>query len=99
MEQKSKPVPIKIPLSGRKQSQNQTKLSIKLADFVTECEQLYEIKIVHGDTIKMKHVKKLRKKLYAFKQSWYWETKNSTSKEYFHCMSGEISGINAVLNS
>lgn len=49
-------------------TKNQAKLFIKLADFVAECEQLYEIKIVHGDTIKMKHVKKLRKKLYALKQ-------------------------------
>ncbi len=49
-------------------TKNQAKLLIKLANFVAECEQLYEIKIVHGDTIKMKHVKKLRKKLYALKQ-------------------------------
>ncbi len=49
-------------------TKNQTKLLIKLADFVAECEQLYEIKVVHKDNIKMKHVKKLRKKLYALKQ-------------------------------
>ena len=48
-------------------TKNQTKLLIKLADFVAECEQLYDLKIVFGDTIKMKHVKKLRKKLYALK--------------------------------
>ena len=50
-------------------TKNQTKLLIKLADFVAQCEQLYDLKIVYGDTIKMKHVKKLRKKLYALKQS------------------------------
>ena len=50
-------------------TKNQTKLLIKLADFVAECEQLYDLKIVYGDTVKMKHVKKLRKKLYALKQS------------------------------
>ena len=50
-------------------TKNQTKLLIKLADFVAECEQLYGLKIVYGDTVKMKHVKKLRKKLYALKQS------------------------------
>ena len=50
-------------------TKNQAKLLIKLADFVAECEQLYDLKIVHGNTIKMKHVKKLRKKLYALKQS------------------------------
>ena len=48
---------------------NQTKLLIKLADFVAECEQLYGLKIVYGNTIKMKHAKKLRKKLYVLKQS------------------------------
>ena len=36
---------------------------------MAECEQLYDLKIVYGNTIKMKHVKKLRKKLYALKQS------------------------------
>ncbi len=50
-------------------TKNQTKLLIKLADFVAECEQLYDLKIVYGDTVKMKHVKKLRKKLYALRQS------------------------------
>ena len=50
-------------------TRNQEKLLIKLADLVAECEQLYDIKIVHGSTIKMKHVRKLRKKLYALKES------------------------------
>lgn len=50
-------------------TKNQSKLLVKLADFVAECEQLYDLKIVYGDTVKMKHVKKLRKKLYALKQS------------------------------
>ena len=50
-------------------TKNQAKLLIKLADFVAACEQLYDIKIVYGNTIKMKHVKKLRKRLYALKQS------------------------------
>ncbi len=50
-------------------TKNQAKLLIELADFVAECEQLYDLKIVYGDTIKMKCVKKLRKKLYALKQS------------------------------
>ena len=47
---------------------NQEKLLIKLADFVAECEQLYDLRIVHGNTIKIIHVKKLRKKLYDLKQ-------------------------------
>lgn len=50
-------------------TKNQAKLLIKLADFTAECERLYDLKIVYGDTIKMKHVKKLRKKLYALRQS------------------------------
>ena len=50
-------------------TKNQAKLLLKLADFVAECEQLYELKIVYRDTVKIKHVKKLRRKLYALKQS------------------------------
>lgn len=50
-------------------TKNQAKLLQKLADFVADCEQLYDIKIVYGNTIKIKHVKKLRKKLYALKET------------------------------
>ena len=49
-------------------TKNQAKLLVKIADLIAECEQNYDLKIVHGDTVKMKHVKKLRKKLYALKQ-------------------------------
>ena len=49
-------------------TKNQAKLLIKIADLIAECEQLYGIRIVHGDIVKMKHVKRLRKKLYALKQ-------------------------------
>ena len=49
-------------------TKNQKKLLIKIADSIAECEQLYGIRIVYGDTVKMKHVKRLRKKLYALKQ-------------------------------
>ena len=49
-------------------TKNQAKLLIKLADFVAECEKLYDIKVVYRDCVKMKHVKKLRKKLYELKQ-------------------------------
>lgn len=49
-------------------TKNQAKLLIKIADLIAECEQLYGLKIVYGDTVKMKHVKRLRKKLYALKQ-------------------------------
>ena len=50
-------------------TKNQTKLLIKLAGFVAQCKQLYGLKIVYGDTVKIKHLKKLRKKLYVLKQS------------------------------
>ena len=49
-------------------TKNQEKLLIKIADLIAECEQLYGIQIVHGDIVKMKHIKRLRKKLYALKQ-------------------------------
>ena len=49
-------------------TKNQAKLLIKIADLIAECEQLYGIRIVHGDIVKMKHVKRLRKRLYALKQ-------------------------------
>ena len=41
-------------------TKNQEKLLIKIADLIAECEQLYGIQIVY-DTVKMKHVKRLRK--------------------------------------
>lgn len=50
-------------------TKNQAKILQKLADFVAECEQLYDLRIVYGNTIKIKHVKKLRKKLYALKEA------------------------------
>lgn len=40
---------------------------IKTAELLAQCEQLYGIRIVHGDTVKMKYIKRLRKKLYALK--------------------------------
>ena len=50
-------------------TKNQAKLLIKLADFVAECEQLYDIKIVYGNVVKIKHLKRLRKKLYTLKDA------------------------------
>lgn len=49
-------------------TKNQTKLLIKLAEFVSECEELYGIKLVYQNQVKMKHVKNLRKKLYGLKR-------------------------------
>ncbi len=50
-------------------NKNLEKLLDKLAVFVGECEELYGMKIVYQNRVKMKHVKKLRKKLYALKES------------------------------
>jgi transposase len=49
-------------------SKNLERLLSKLADFVAECEELYSIKIVYENKVKIKHIKKLRKKLYTLKQ-------------------------------
>lgn len=50
-------------------TKNMEKLLIKIADLVKECEELYDIKVVYKNSVQMKHVKKLRKKLYALKKS------------------------------
>jgi hypothetical protein len=39
----------------------------KVADFVAECEELYGIKLIYKDIVKIKHLKKLRKQLYRIK--------------------------------
>ena len=49
-------------------TKNQAKLLIKLAEFVSECEEIYGIKLVYQNQVKIKHVKNLRKKFYALKQ-------------------------------
>jgi transposase len=49
-------------------TKNLEKLLIKLADLVSECEELYGIKLIYQNQVKMKHVKRLRKKLYALKE-------------------------------
>ena len=50
-------------------SKNLAKLLEKLAAFVAECEESYGFRIIYNNQVKMKHVKKLRKKLYALKES------------------------------
>ncbi|AJD31871.1 transposase DDE domain protein [Clostridium sporogenes] len=49
-------------------SKNLQRLLSKLADFVAECEDMYGLKLVYEIKVKIKHIKKLRKKLYALKQ-------------------------------
>lgn len=48
-------------------TKNLEKLLIKLANLVAECESLYGINLAYQNNVKMKHIKKLRKKLYALK--------------------------------
>ncbi|WP_061997137.1 IS1182 family transposase, partial [Clostridium sp. ATCC 25772] len=50
-------------------TKNMTKLLDKIANLVKECEGFYDIKLVYKNIIKMKHVKNLRKRLYALKKS------------------------------
>ena len=57
-------------------TKNLSKLLIKIADLVKECEELYGIKLIYKDKVQMKHVKKLRKKLY--------ELKNLEAIEFVH---------------
>ncbi|NBH15661.1 IS1182 family transposase [Lachnospiraceae bacterium] len=49
-------------------TKNLEKLLNKLAAFVQECEERYGFKIVKKNSVKLKHLKKLRKKMYALKQ-------------------------------
>lgn len=49
-------------------TKNLEKLLSKIADFVKECEELYGLKLVYRNQVKLQHVKKLRKKLYALKK-------------------------------
>ena len=48
-------------------TKNQARLLLKLADFVAKCEELYGIRLVYQNQVKIKHVKRLRKKLYTMK--------------------------------
>lgn len=50
-------------------TKNMQKQLDKLAAFVGECETLYSLKVTYKNQVKMKHVKKLRKKLYALKEA------------------------------
>ncbi|WP_077611272.1 IS1182 family transposase [Clostridium sp. Marseille-P2415] len=48
-------------------TKNLAKLLEKLAAFVEECEEEYGIKVVYHNQVQLRHVKKLRKKLYKIK--------------------------------
>ena len=61
-------------------TKNLEKLLSKLAGIVESCEELYGIKVVYQDRVKMKHVKKLRKRLYALKEAEGIEFVRGTGK-------------------
>lgn len=48
-------------------SKNLARLLCKLAEFVYECEEMCGIKVMYENKVKIKHVKKLCKKLYSLK--------------------------------
>ena len=50
-------------------TKNQAKLFDKITELVAECETMYGLKIVYQDQISLHTLKRLRKKLYAIKQS------------------------------
>lgn len=49
-------------------TKNLSKLLIKISNLVKECEELFGIKLIYKNKVQMKHVKKLRKKLYELKK-------------------------------
>lgn len=50
-------------------TKNMKRLLVKIADIVSQCRELFGIKIGYRNTIKLKDIKKLRKKLYEIKKS------------------------------
>jgi len=50
-------------------SKSQAKLFEKVSSFVSECEEMYGLKVVYQDRISLHTLKRLRKKLYAVKES------------------------------
>lgn len=56
------------------------KLLVKLANLVASCKELYRIKLIYNNKVTMKHIKKLRKKLYALKHEENIEFVHGTEK-------------------
>ena len=50
-------------------TKNLAKLLQKIADFVQECEEMYDIKLIYKNQVKLHHIKRLRKKLYQIKRN------------------------------
>lgn len=69
-------------------TKNIAKLLIKIADFVKDCEELYDIKLVYKDKVQMKRVKNLEKALCIKEirgnriRPQMWEKENRITKFY-----------------
>lgn len=50
-------------------TKNQTKLFEKITALITECEEMYGIKLVYQDSLSLHSLKRIRKKLYTVKES------------------------------
>lgn len=50
-------------------TKNQTKLFAKITELIAECEEMYGLKLVYQDSISLHSLKRIRKKLYAIKES------------------------------
>lgn len=50
-------------------TKNLSRLLDRLAAFVQECEERYGIKLIYQNQVKMKHIKKLKRELYAIKET------------------------------
>ena len=59
-------------------TKNQSKLFAKITELIAECEEMYGLKLVYQDSISLHSLKRIRKKLYAIKESEYitWLTVN-----------------------
>ena len=50
-------------------TKNRTKLFAKITELIAECEEMYDLKLVYQDSISLHSLKRIRKKLYAIKES------------------------------
>ena len=50
-------------------TKNQSKLFAKITELIAECEEMYGLKLVYQDSISLHSLKRIRKKLYAIKES------------------------------
>lgn len=50
-------------------SKNQNKLFAKITELLSDCEEMYGLKLVYNDQVSLHSLKRIRKKLYALKKS------------------------------